>query len=101
MHAAYPAPACSSQLNDAGNVALLATQSQCTFHTVPAYAFTRSSSLTVSGEPVSTLLQREPFTSVIAEQQIGNRRPPAPVLVVHSVPDDVMPYGQGRAMARS
>jgi predicted alpha/beta hydrolase family esterase len=88
-------------LNDKGDAAFVATQGQCTVETVASYAFVRSSSLTVTGESASALLEREPYRSVITEQQIGLRKPAAPALVVHSTLDDVVPYAQGREMARS
>ena len=101
LDAAYPELDMPTVLNDAGDAAFVATQGQCTVETVANYAFVRSSSLTVSGESASALLEREPYRSVIAEQQIGIRSPVAPALVVHSTLDDVVPYAQGRAMARS
>lgn len=101
LYAAYPQLDVPAVLNDTGDAAFAATQDQCTVETVADYAFVRSSSLTVTGESASVLLAREPYRSVVAEQQIGLRRPAAPALVVHSTLDDVVPYPQGRAMARS
>jgi pimeloyl-ACP methyl ester carboxylesterase len=98
---AYPELDAPGLLNAAGDAAFSASQSQCTVETVARYAFTRSSSLTTTGESISSVLQREPYRSVVAEQRIGDRRPAAPALVIHSVADDVVPYGQGRDMARS
>jgi fermentation-respiration switch protein FrsA (DUF1100 family) len=101
LYAAYPELDAPGVLNDRGDAALAATQGQCVAETIAGYAFTRSSSLTVTGESVDALLQRDPYRSIAAEQRIGDRRPAAPVLVVHSRLDDVVPYPQGRDMARS
>jgi secretory lipase len=101
LDSAYPQLDMPSVLNDTGDAAFAASQGQCTVETVARYAFVRSSSLTTTGESASSLLQREPFRSVAAEQRIGDRPPTAPALVVHSALDDVVPYAQGRAMARS
>jgi hypothetical protein len=61
----------------------------------------KSSTLSVDGQPMSALMSREPFRSVVAEQRIGTIRPAFPVLVTHSTLDDVIPYAVGRQMARS
>jgi Secretory lipase len=38
---------------------------------------------------------------VVAKQRIGSTPPAVPVLVVHSVLDDIVPFAQDQAMARS
>ena len=65
------------------------------------HAFVRSASLSADGRPMSELMKQEPFASIIESQRIGTIRPRVPVLVTHSALDDTIPYGVGRAMARS
>lgn len=101
LASAYPDLDPGSILNDAGDAAIAASQEQCTAETVTAYALTDSSTLTESGEPLEAFLDEEPFASIVAEQRIGERGPTAPTLVIHSALDDVVPYPQGREMARS
>lgn len=65
-----------------------------------SYSFVRSETLTASGQPLTGLMQAEPFKSVLAENRIGNRKPSAPVLLTHSTLDDVIPYGVGKQLAK-
>jgi hypothetical protein len=50
---------------------------------------------------MSELMEQEPFASIIEAQRIGTVKPTVPVLVTHSALDDTIPYGVGKAMARS
>ncbi|MDO5498926.1 MAG: lipase family protein [Propionibacteriaceae bacterium] len=63
--------------------------------------FVRTSTLTTSGLSFAQMADSEPWRTIVAEQRIGNRAPRVPVLVTHSVLDDVIPYDQARSMARS
>lgn len=90
-----------SLLNDKGMRLWHDIADQCIVETLPAYAFTDSASLTKSGKPLAYYMNQQPYASAIAKQRIDQREPQAPVLVVHSRFDDLVPYGQSRAMAES
>ncbi|BAS07158.1 hypothetical protein AHiyo4_05800 [Arthrobacter sp. Hiyo4] len=55
----------------------------------------------MSGQKLSSLLDLPEVNPVLAEQKIGNSRAPAvPVLLSHSLLDDVIPFDQGRQLAK-
>ena len=87
-------------LNAAGRAAMDGVEQDCVFDLLDN-AFVRSSTLSADGRPMSELMKQEPFASIIESQRIGTIRPRVPVLVTHSALDDTIPYGVGRAMARS
>ncbi len=87
-------------LNDAGRATMDAVEQDCVFDLLDN-AFVRSETLSADGRPMSELMTREPFRTVIAQQRIGTIRPSVPVLVSHSTLDDTIPYAVGKAMARS
>ncbi|WP_199907430.1 lipase family protein [Nocardioides terrigena] len=87
-------------LNDAGRATMDAVEQDCVFDLLDN-AFVRSETLSADGRPMSELMTREPFRTVIADQRIGTTRPTVPVLVSHSTLDDTIPYAVGRAMARA
>jgi pimeloyl-ACP methyl ester carboxylesterase len=87
-------------LNDAGRATMDAVEQDCVFDLLDN-AFVRSETLSADGRPMSELMTREPFRTVIADQRIGTTGPGVPVLVSHSTLDDTIPYAVGRAMARS
>ncbi len=87
-------------LNQRGREVFAALEQQCTVDSLAAYPFVQSRTLTADGRPLTALLDEEPYRTVVAEQLIGNgRKPGVPVLVTHSVLDDVIPYAVGRALA--
>ncbi len=88
-------------LNAKGRDFLDRVQDSCTIDGVAAFAFTRSSDLTVSGRPLSDFLSRPDIAAALAERRLGSRRPTVPTLVAHSALDDVVDYAQDRDMARS
>ncbi|MFC7362053.1 lipase family protein [Nocardioides astragali] len=90
----------SPYLNATGRAAMDSVEQDCVFDLFD-HAFTRSRDLSVDGQPMSELMKREPFAAIIEAQRIGTIRPTVPVLVTHSALDDTIPYGVGRAMARS
>ncbi|QFZ22205.1 lipase family protein [Saccharothrix syringae] len=100
LDAAYPELDVPAVLNDAGRRLLAEVGRQCTAEAVVAHAFRRSTDLTADGRPLAAYLTEEPYASRVEEQRIGVRTPGAPVLVVHSALDDIVPYGQGAAMVR-
>ncbi|MDT0381761.1 lipase family protein [Streptomyces sp. DSM 42041] len=88
-------------LDEDGERFVARAQEYCTEEAVLRMAFTRSSTLTEDGRPLTDYLDEEPFASVVAEQEIGDgtRAPQVPTLVTHSLLDDVIPYRVGREMA--
>jgi len=100
LGAAYPELNIREVLNDKGERLLDEVRRQCTVEVIVAHAFTRSADLTADGRPLTEYLDEEPFASVVAEQRIGATAPEVPTLVVHSALDDIVPYPQGRQMAR-
>ncbi|MCZ7415371.1 MULTISPECIES: lipase family protein [unclassified Streptomyces] len=90
-----PAP----YLNDRGERFVEEAKRYCTIEAVARHAFTRSSRLTASGEPLSEYLRQPLWKAVVDEQRIGDRRPTVPTLVTHSLLDDVIPYRLGRNLA--
>jgi pimeloyl-ACP methyl ester carboxylesterase len=101
LDAAYPELDIPGLLNERGEQLLAEVAEQCTGEAVAAHAFTRSETLTEDGRPLEAYLDEEPYAGRVAEQRIGERTPEVPMLVVHSALDDIVPYAQGREMARS
>ncbi|MFE9749599.1 lipase family protein [Saccharothrix saharensis] len=100
LDAAYPELDIPGVLNDAGRELLAQVEHQCTAEALLAHAFRKSVDLTVDGRPLAAYLDEEPYASRVEEQRIGVRKPGAPVLVVHSALDDIVPYAQGAEMVR-
>ncbi|MFJ5711550.1 lipase family protein [Streptomyces sp. NPDC093105] len=71
----------------------------CTTQALGAYPFLQSRFLTANGRPLTERLRQAPWDAIVAEQRLGDRRPPMPVLVSHSTLDDVIPYELGRDLA--
>ncbi|NYE37336.1 pimeloyl-ACP methyl ester carboxylesterase [Nocardioides cavernae] len=90
----------SPYLNARGRATSDQVEQECVFDLLD-HAFVRSSTLSADGRPMSELMAREPFRSIVEAQRIGTIRPAFPVLVTHSTLDDVIPYAVGRSMARS
>lgn len=87
-------------LNDRGIEIAAALSEQCMFESLRRYAFTRSSTLTVDGRSIGSLLKEEPFATIVAEQKLGNERyPRMEALISHSRFDDVVPFECGRGLA--
>jgi pimeloyl-ACP methyl ester carboxylesterase len=86
-------------LNEAGREMLAEISDDCVFDLFNT-AFTTSSDYTADGADLGVLITREPFRTMIADQAIGHRRPHAPVLITHSLLDDVVPYRVGKQLAK-
>ncbi|MFC7491539.1 MULTISPECIES: lipase family protein [unclassified Knoellia] len=89
----------TSYLNDRGRAVAQRTEGSCVFDLAQS-AFQDSATLTRDGRPLTAYLAEEPFASVVAENRIGNRKPSAPVLLSHSLLDDVIPYAVGRQLGK-
>ena len=98
LGAAYDLPL-DHVLNARGRSVIAAVKGECVADSIPRHAFTRSSDLTTDGRTLSQLVASEPFRSVIADQRLGRLKPSVPVLVTHSLLDDVIPYAVGRGLA--
>lgn len=101
MNYAYPELRIPDLLNARGRQVAEKVQTECTADGLVKNAFTQTKDLTVSGRPITDYLGEEPYASAVEDQRIGLRAPAVPVLVAHSAGDDIVPYSQGRAMARS
>jgi hypothetical protein len=73
----------------------------CTVQSLATFPFVQSKTLTADGRPVTALLDEAPFKQYVADQLIGTgRTPKVPVLMNHSLADDVIPYSTGKALAK-
>lgn len=89
----------NSYLNEAGRAVARRTEGSCTFDLAQS-SFQDSAALTIDGRPITAHLAEEPLRSVVAANRIGNLKPSVPVLVSHSLLDDVVPYSVGRQLAK-
>jgi len=86
-------------LNTRGKAVFAKLRNQCSFESIAAFPFVKSSTLTADGKPLTDLLKTKPFASIVDAQLIGRKKPTAPVLVTHSLADDVIPYRVGHDLA--
>lgn len=101
LEAAYPEQIDLDQfLNDKGKQLFEQAKSSCLVDGLLLGAFTQSKDLTLDGRPVSAYMDEEPFNSIVNDQKLGNRKPSAPMLVLHSSLDDIVPFEQGKQMAK-
>ncbi|MGH3715056.1 MAG: lipase family protein [Micromonosporaceae bacterium] len=100
LDTAYPELGIPALLNERGTQLFAEVAKECIAESLAKHAFTRSETLTKDGRPVTAYMDEEPFNSRVNEQRIGLRKPAVPTLVLHSSGDDIVPYEQGRQMAR-
>lgn len=100
LDAAYDQVDLTVLANAEGNRIMTEAKTVCTFDAVLRYAFRQSSTLTVAGQPVSSFLNVAPFSTIVAENRVGDLKPAAPTLVEHSALDDVLPQAQGKQLAQ-
>jgi pimeloyl-ACP methyl ester carboxylesterase len=101
LEAAYPDQVDLDEiLNERGERLAAQVNEECVWESIPLHALTQSRDLTEDGRPVTAYMDEEPFDTLVEEQRIGLRKPAVPVLVLHSWLDDIVPYDQGRRMAR-
>ncbi|MFF1606256.1 lipase family protein [Amycolatopsis sp. NPDC058278] len=101
MNYAYPELNIPALLNARGKQLFEQVRTECTVEAIAAHAFTQSSTLTNDGRSLVAYLGEEPYRSRVAEQKIGSLKPTAPVLIVHSALDDIVPYAQDRDLGRT
>lgn len=85
-------------LNQAGEEFFSGLEDVCVSDLL-ATAIPASTQYTADGASLGALMTREPFKQVIADQRIGRHKPNAPVLITHSLFDDVIPYAVGQQLA--
>lgn len=89
----------TGELNEAGREVYDEISDDCVFDLANT-AFTSSGDYTADGGTLADLIQREPFSTMVEDQRIGLGVPSAPVLLTHSLADDIIPYRVGRQLAR-
>jgi pimeloyl-ACP methyl ester carboxylesterase len=100
LDAAYPELGIPDLLNEEGHKQREELEQECVEETLVKHAFKESKDFTKDGRAVTEYMDEEPFDSVVEDQKLGNRKPANPALVIHSRTDDIVPYEQGRQMAR-
>lgn len=92
----------ATHLNETGLAALTGAAETCVAGSL-AYAHLDSATLTHTGQDFPELVRSDAeLAGILAEQRIGaqGRRPEVPVMIAHSVTDDVIPYRAGRDLGR-
>lgn len=102
VYAAYPKirPFIDENINDVGKQMLDTVADQCAGATVLYYGLHHSNEFTNSGESISAVLNSSPEArKILASNNLGSMAPDAPVLIVSSVSDDLVPYAQAKGLA--
>ncbi len=90
----------ADHLNEEGLDAMEQTSSQCTIGAIASNVLTDTTDFTLDGRGFTELAEDEEFAEVLSAQQLGDGpAPDVPVLVNHSVLDDVVPFSMGRDLA--
>lgn len=88
------------EMNPRGHTFLADAATFCLRESMSTWGNIRTSELTASGESFAELLRRKPVASrMLHEQRLGQRALNAPMMVVNSPTDDIIPYQQARRMA--
>ena len=88
------------EMNPRGHKFLADAATFCLRESMSTWGNVRTSELTTSGESFAELLRRKPVASrMLHEQRLGQRALNAPMMVVNSPTDDIIPYQQARRMA--
>lgn len=91
----------ATYLNEDGLELLDEASENCTVDGLLEHPFLDSSDLTLTGQHLKDLVRSDAtLEAVISEQRIGDgRAPEIPMVVSHSLLDDVIPYSTGRDLA--
>jgi len=89
----------ASFLNAAGQAKAAEVSGHCVWN-LPQNSYVKMANLSSSGQSFTQLAQQAPISTMLADQFIGRARPGAPVLITHSVADDVIPYRVGKGLAQ-
>lgn len=84
-------------LNAQGKELAGKVESACVFDLF-SYANLDTSKYIASGKKLKQLLTEEPFATAVSKQRIGKLKPNAPVVINHSMADDVIPYAVGKQL---
>ena len=90
----------ATHLNETGLTALAGAAETCMVGSL-AYAHLDSATLTHTGQDFPELVRSDAeLAGILAEQKLGaeGRRPEVPVMIAHSLTDDVIPYRTGREL---
>ena len=89
-----------TEMNPRGMHFLASAAHACIGDSIATWGFTHTSQLTKTGESFGELVRRKPAAAqMLAEQRLGQRALNAPMLVMNSPTDDLIPYEQSRTMA--
>jgi len=97
---AYPWLPVYRILNDRGRRVATRTAGECMDETLAEDALMRTSTLTRDGRSIADHLARPPFRKVMRSLTLGRRKPMAPVLVLQSPLDELVPSRGAVLMAR-
>src|SRR5262249_25880044 len=100
LDAAYPENHLFDQLSDQGRAFAQATSQECSPAVVLAHPLVISSTLFADGRPLSEHLGDAQWRQPLADQLLGMARPSAPVLVVQSIADEIVPASSTEAVVR-
>ena len=89
-------------LNEEGLKRLSMAQNQSTMQALISHAFIDTRTLTKDGKSFSELVKLEPFANILNSYKLGmeGRHPNVPVLITHSLTDDVIPFSVGYELGR-
>lgn len=79
--------------NQQGRDVLRRAEDSCTVDALLLDPFLPTSNYTVDARPIVEHLHKEPWASVVADQELGNRTPSVPVYVAQSAGDDLVLAG--------
>lgn len=89
-----------ANFNDRGKAFLRDAATSCIGESVAKWGFTRTQTLTAHGESLEELSLKEPIIGeTLRRQKLGQHTPNAPIYIANSPTDDLIPYGQARALA--
>lgn len=88
-------------LNEEGLKVLEQARQSCTVDGLLTLGGKDSAKLTRSGKKLSSMGTDPQFAQMIEEQRLGTRTPKIPMLLSHSLGDDVVPHPVGKELARA
>lgn len=88
-------------LNAEGMKVLQQARQSCTVDGLLTLGGKDSSTLTNSGKKLSSIGTDPAYAGLVEEQRLGDHAPKFPVMLSHSLADDVIPYAVGKELARS
>lgn len=93
-------PELDQRLSPAGTALLAEAAKSCIADVIFKHPLIHTSDMTIDGRPIIDHLREVPAAEqILADQRIGARKPPMPVLITSGVNDDTVPYAQARRLA--